>query len=287
MSRSILLTLCYVSLLSVSATPVSDDDWIAVCRTLTYYSQAIHINDYDALARAYHPQAHFTYANPETGQIEQFPFGQYISSLYDAPDHPSFEDREIQRLSLDIEGTTAWAKMAITYPKQGYRLYDHLTLVKDQGEWRIISRVSYKERARFTPKSFAETRREQQEPMGIRKTVEEYLVSRKHEDWQRMAQSFHPEAFVAYVDPKREICHKVSLATYVDGLHGETRHYRRRGEILRIDHVGNIAVVKVVTRYRHIKGKTLDYLTLVKSQGQWHIIHKATHKDPMAMLVPA
>jgi hypothetical protein len=263
------------------------DDHLAIERTLNYYFQAVHINQFNHLGQAYHPQALFTYVNAKTGKVEQFAFGHYLSTLYDAEAHPTFADRQMKVLSVDIGGNTAWAKTAITYSSVGIRIIDFLSLVKDQGAWRIISRVSHKEYAHFGPKPEQEGRAKAIEPRAIQAVVSEYLAGRKQEDWDRMKQSFHPAAQVAYVDPRQEICHTASLPDYLNTLHADERHYQRRGEIIAIDHVGNVALVKVRTHYRHIKGTTLDYLTMVKVQGHWHIIHKATHKDPMTMNVPA
>lgn len=286
MKYYLLILLGWAPTLLPAQQPVSYETRTAVQRTLNYYFQALHLNDLDALARAYHPQAQFTYVQAETGTVAQFSFGRYLATRYDAATHPAHYERELTVLSLDIAGNAAWAKTAITYKKRGMRLIDYLSLVQEQGEWRIISRVSHKEYARFEPVSRAEQRRQAQTAGHLRQVVKAYLTQRRREDWDRMGQSFHPAAQVAYVDPRRQICHTASLPDYLEALGATNRHYQRHDDILAVDHVGDIAVVKVRTQYRRLKGHTLDYLTLVREGGKWHIIHKATHKHPMAMSVP-
>jgi hypothetical protein len=265
-----------------------DNDRSAIQRTITFYFEAVHINAFDQLAIAYHPQAQLTYLDLEHDDMQQFPFGQYLVQLAQQSEHPVHHERQLEIMRLEIMGNAAFAQTRITYPKRGVRLVDYLSLLKDGGEWRIVSRVSYKEYAHFGPDRSGTNTPSRYEAMAdIQAVAGCYLSSRRQEDWKRMAESFHPSAQVAYVDPKHKRCYISTLTDYLAELNQETRRYQRKGDIVAIQTCGKVAVVKIATRYRRIKGITFDFLTLVCLNGKWMIIHKATHKDPLAMMVPA
>ena len=54
--------------------------------------------------------------------------------------------------------------------------------------------------------------------------------------------------------------------------------------VLHVDVQGSAAIVKVAMRTR--KWSFIDYLTLLKVEGQWTIVNKAYHREPRPAVDP-
>jgi hypothetical protein len=90
----------------------------------------------DAFRRAFNPEARMLYA--KDGHLVKTEITEYIAR---APGKPAAdEDRRRRSIDLvDIVGDAAIAKITLTYPEVTFT--DYMTLLKIDGEWRIVSKV--------------------------------------------------------------------------------------------------------------------------------------------------
>jgi hypothetical protein len=90
----------------------------------------------DAFRRAFQPEARMLSA--KDGHLVKTDIADYIAR---APGQPAAdEDRRRRRIDfVDIVGDAAMAKITLTYPD--VTLTDYMTLLKIDGEWRIVSKA--------------------------------------------------------------------------------------------------------------------------------------------------
>lgn len=111
----------------------------AVRATLENYMSA----QQDRVRKAFELTAHMQLVDPESGELKKVPITEYIARL--APvvkEEPGKSwKREIQ--SIDISGNAAQAKIRIDAGTM--MIYDYMSLLKINGEWKIVSKVFSRE----------------------------------------------------------------------------------------------------------------------------------------------
>lgn len=255
-----------------------------VYRTLNYYFYGVGMYDLDALKKAYHPNANFSFVDSKTGQLEQLDANEYFTMI-EQSDHV-YHERTLKVKSMDITGNAALVKAEIIYGKKGQRINDYLSLLKLDGAWRIVNRTSFREYATF---GMEKSRNASEETLySIESVVNTFLKGVDQVDLNAFEVSLHPSASVAYVNAKNGDFQKMSRPEYMVMYAGLTdQDLARRHEILQIDATGDMATVKIKTYYKRFKAATTDYIVLTKSNNEWQIVHKITHKDKKAYLAPA
>ena len=281
------------SLLLLTTSPVTfaPDSWLnpederSIQRTLTYYFYGDEIHDIEVLTKAYHPQAYLTYVDVESGEYEKFHVGDYLSTL--AESKTSHVKRKLTVEKMDVTGNAAIVKTQILYPTRGMKISDYLSLHKMEGEWRIVSRTSYKEYASFEKERIPFWKRSvHEEHQKINSVLATYLKGREEHDSKALETAFHPNAAFTYIDPRKGTYHNVEFDAYLQMNNTPGDIPKRNYEIKAIDITGNIAVAKIKIRYKRYKASVTDYVSLVKSAGKWRIIHKASDKEKKALLAP-
>lgn len=263
----------------------SNPEYNAIFRTLNYYFHGVNMYDVNALKKAYHPDANFSFIDNETGALEQFSASQYFTLIGEA-EHVVHQ-RSLHLKSIDVTGKAALVRTEIIYDKKGQRINDYLSLLKIDGEWKIVNRTSYKDYASFGKRNDKHGDQER-ERKGIDKVVWTYLAGAHDHDLNAFESALHPAAEVAFVNERSGLLQAISRPEYMTlhaGLTDEQLGLRQ--EILSLDRVGDMATAKVHTFYKRYKAATTDYLVLMKTEGQWQIVHKITHKDKKAFLAPA
>lgn len=263
------------------------DERALVLKTLNFYFDGVTLYDLDALAVAYHPRAHLTYVDMKSGKYEKFEVGYFLSSIAERPH--KYIDRTIELLRIDITGNMAFAKTRILFDDKSQRITDYLSLHKMEGEWRIVSRTSYKEQATFLRNrgEWAANKQLIKDQKAVDKVLHTYLKAGETHDLEGFKQAFHQDAAMSFIDPRKGTYHTVSMDDYLD-MHAniEGEPYKRQHEILSVDITGNMAVAKLEIRYKKRKASVTDYVYLIKNNGDWTITHKATDKEKMAMNIP-
>ena len=153
--RLLMLTIVIVSipgLAAVMAAPQEErtqsGDEIAIRTVVEQYFHGIIAYDEDALRAVFHPEANVMGVN-ETGDADWSLFDDWVTyTRGDAPD-PSGRDNRI--LDIDIAGPAAVVKTELDWPNLRY--YDYLSLLKIDGEWKIVNKIWSRERPDSRPET--------------------------------------------------------------------------------------------------------------------------------------
>ncbi len=113
----------------------------AVRQALGYYVQGHATGNPEVMARAFHPEAHLTYV-VDDGSVRTISLADFLGGMTGrpAPD----EAQRVRTIELvDIGGTAAVGKIILDYPT--IRFVDYMSLLKVNGEWKIIHKSYYRE----------------------------------------------------------------------------------------------------------------------------------------------
>ena len=108
--------------------------------------------------------------------------------------------------------------------------------------------------------------------------VEHYLQGHATGDGAHMRAAFAPEAMLFFI--RGDTLASRTSEAYITGLSGEPApdEAQRKRWIESIDVAGNAGVAKVVLDYPATR--FVDYLSLLKINGEWKIINKIFYAEP-------
>ena len=111
----------------------------AISTTLNYYQDGGTNNDFKTLEKAFHADAtmQFMTAEGEHRSVNAISF--FKERMKPGP----AQDRKTRITSVHINGTAASARIEIDYPT--FRFIDYMNLLKIGDEWKIVSKIFYKE----------------------------------------------------------------------------------------------------------------------------------------------
>lgn len=111
----------------------------AVAAVMQRYFDGLHHSDPALLATVFHPQAHYFCATD--GSLLHFDMAQYFPVVAKRPSPASQGHLRSDRIaSMEFVGpVTVFVKAECAIPPKAF--IDLLTLVKLEGEWRIVSKV--------------------------------------------------------------------------------------------------------------------------------------------------
>jgi hypothetical protein len=115
-------------------------DEVAVRAALEHYIQGHATGDGSHMRIAFHPVAKLYWSNADT--LATRTLDEYVAGSpgKPAPDEAA-RKRRIDR--IDVTGTAASAKIILDYP-DAY-LVDYMSLLKTNGEWRIVNKIFNRE----------------------------------------------------------------------------------------------------------------------------------------------
>jgi hypothetical protein len=121
--------------MTISATAVNEYD--AIAQTVQHYIDGGTSGRGEQMSAAFHPDATiFGYVGPDL-------FAGPIQQLFDWNDkNGPAPDLQARLASVDIAGTVATVRLELDN-WTGHRFTDMFTLLKIEGEWKIISKVFY------------------------------------------------------------------------------------------------------------------------------------------------
>lgn len=93
----------------------------------------------DRVEKAFHPSATMKYIDVQTNEFKDVPIAEYIARVKANSNSGNRNDRKIEIVSLNVEGSAAQAKIKIDTEK--VILYDYMNLLKINGEWKIVSKI--------------------------------------------------------------------------------------------------------------------------------------------------
>jgi hypothetical protein len=91
----------------------------------------------DRIEKAFHPSASMKYVDYQSKEFKDVPIADFIARVKANTGSPN--NRKIEILSLNVEGTAAQAKIKIETEK--VIMYDYMNLLKINGEWKIVSKI--------------------------------------------------------------------------------------------------------------------------------------------------
>lgn len=110
------------------------------------------------------------------------------------------------------------------------------------------------------------------EDAAVRQAVQYYIDGQATADGETVARAFHPEAHLT--STRQGALQTLPIADFIAFFQGQTApdEALRKRWIESVDVTGDAAVVKVVLDYPRVR--FTDYMSLLKIDGEWKIIHK-------------
>ena len=135
---ALVVSLAAVSLGWVGTTRQSEEDGVRAA--LEHYLQGHATGQAEHFQQAFHPEAKLFWVR--NGQLAQRTSAEYIAG---ARGTPAQDEAERKRWieSIDIAGNAASAKIILDYP--GVTFTDYMSLLKVDGEWKIVNKIFYRE----------------------------------------------------------------------------------------------------------------------------------------------
>lgn len=135
----ILLALLF-SIVFATAASAQADEKEAVKVPLNNYIQGHATGNGEFFKKAFHTEGNMLWIRD--GKFSSRSFAEYIAG---ASGKPAADEASRKRVieSIDVAGTAASARIILDYPT--VRFVDYMTLLKIDGEWKIVSKVFYAE----------------------------------------------------------------------------------------------------------------------------------------------
>ena len=116
-------------------TPAGDEE-AAVRRAVESYLHGLKFNDVESLKKAFWPEAKLFFVKGD-GKLGQLTQAQWYEGF--AASAGKEEKGELKITDVDITGDAASVKVEEDYPGSVY--VDYLSLLKFEGEWRIVNKI--------------------------------------------------------------------------------------------------------------------------------------------------
>jgi len=94
-------------------------------------------NDFDRLKLAFHPTATMKFVGESYTEVNALDF--FRKGMKPGPR----QNRKTRIVSISVSGTAANAQLEIEYPT--FSFIDYMHLLKVEGEWKIVSKIFYKQ----------------------------------------------------------------------------------------------------------------------------------------------
>ena len=116
------------------------------------------------------------------------------------------------------------------------------------------------------------------EKAAVRVPLENYIKGHETGDAEYMRKAFHTEGNLIFIRDGKYTTR--SFAEYIGGMSGKPAadEAKRKRSIDAIDLVGNAAVARITLDYPTVK--FVDYMTLLKINGEWKIVNKSFYAEP-------
>ena len=139
MRRSFVWSVALLFVLSISAlSQASEKDAVRV--PLENYLKGHATGDGEYMRKAFHTEGNLVFIRD--GKFTTRSFADYIAGFTGKPAADEAErKRSIE--AIDVAGNAASAKIVLDYPAA--RLVDYMSLLKIDGEWKIVNKIFYAE----------------------------------------------------------------------------------------------------------------------------------------------
>lgn len=123
------------------------------------------------------------------------------------------------------------------------------------------------------------------ELQNVKNVVQQYFAAESSSSAKIARKVYHDIATFTYIDNKYIVINSYSILDYLEGLELNEGHYEYRIlEVDTIDICGSLATVNC-NMFCPSKGRKInDFLTLVKEDDSWKIIHRLSYKEYTSQL---
>ena len=113
---------------------------------------------------------------------------------------------------------------------------------------------------------------------AVRLSLENYIKGHETGDAEYMRKAFHTEGNLIFIRDGKYSTR--SFAEYIGGMSGKPAddESKRKRAIESIDVAGNAAMARIILDYPTVK--FVDYMTLLKINGEWKIVNKSFYAEP-------
>jgi Putative lumazine-binding len=113
---------------------------------------------------------------------------------------------------------------------------------------------------------------------AVRVPLENYIKGHETGDGEYMKKAFHTEGNLIFIRDGKYTTR--SFAEYIAGMSGKPAadESKRKRAIESIDIAGNAAIARIILDYPTTK--FVDYMTLLKINGEWKIVNKSFYAEP-------
>ena len=120
------------------AAQVSDKEAVRI--PLENYIKGHATGDGEYMKKAFHTEGNLIFVRD--GKVTMRSFAEYIGGFTGKP--PADEDKRKRSIeSIDVAGNAATGKIILDYPNA--RIVDFMSLLKVNGEWKIVNKIFYTE----------------------------------------------------------------------------------------------------------------------------------------------
>lgn len=137
MKKVFLSSLLLLACLTTASAQEVTSDYALVEQTVGYYLDGGTNRDFETLKKAFHETATMKYIGGD-GYTEVNALDFFRKGTKPGPK----SDRKTRVVAIDVSGHAATAKLEIDYPT--FTFVDYMTLLKIEGEWKIVSKVFYR-----------------------------------------------------------------------------------------------------------------------------------------------
>ena len=120
----------------------------AVKETLMNYLEGGTNGDTVRMSKAFHPSASMKYVDYKTGEYKDVPIGEFLNRL--KANAGKKNGRKTRIVYTNISGTAAQARLEIDGGT--FYFHDYMNLLKINGEWKIVSKIFWREEKPANPK---------------------------------------------------------------------------------------------------------------------------------------
>jgi protease I len=122
--------------LAAPARAAQDPDRAGIEKAVGYYFSG----DVEQMQKGFHPDAKMLFVRD--GALVQVTMPEWFDRIRKAPPNgPKATSRKIT--SIDVAGNAAYVKAESEFPT--FRFVDYLSLLKVDGEWRIVGKIFYRQ----------------------------------------------------------------------------------------------------------------------------------------------
>lgn len=254
----------------VSFTSIAEEKK-AIGVPLENYFKAQATGNGDLIRQAFHTEAKVMFFSE--GKFNQWSAEEFAARFKGTP-APDEAKRKRSFEIIDVAGNAAIAKVTLDYPT--VKFTDYMTLLKIDGEWKIINKTFTSE-----PKKIAFVASET-EINAVKQASLDYVESVYEVNPSKAERSVHPElvkrGFFVKQNETAYSPHTMTFAQLVE----LTKNYNKNGSIPK-DAVKEVVVYDVSDQTASAKVTAvwgIDYLHLAKYEGKWKIINILWQSSP-------